>query len=154
MAEENPRSPKAEFDADGQDDILGKIDQLLNRHRPKASAADAVPVLVDASTRDIPIGDGIPVLTDVVAGPWQPASIPSAHTSAAAVSSALILRRLAVALETEKAMLLAQIGGDVAQARMLERLVTALKRALPKAVRDAIADKVSDSMRTGDDGRL
>ena len=153
MAEEIP--PEPTFEADPQDDILGKIDQLLNRHRPKASAAETLPVLTHAPRHeDVPIGDGIPVLTDVVAGPRQPARPPPAPSRSSTISSVLILRRMALALDAEHARLLAQIGGDAAQARMLDRLVAELKHALPAAVRAAITDKTPDPTRPGDDARL
>jgi len=61
---------------------------------------------------------------------------------------------MAVALEAEHARLLAQIGGDTAQAHMLDRLVAELKRALPAAVRAAITVKTPDPSQLDDDGRL
>ena len=155
MAEEFPRGPEPHPDADPQDDVLGKIDQLLNRHRPKAPAAEAIPVLTDAPQDEaVPIEDGIPILTDVVSGPGQPAGPTPALSRSSTISSTLILRRMAVALEAEHARLRAQIGGDAAQAHMLDRLVAELKRALPAAVRAAITNKTPDPAQPGDDGRL
>lgn len=155
MAEEIPRGPEPHFEADQQDDVLGKIDQLLNRHRPKISAAEAIPVLTEMpGQEDVPIDDGIPILMDVVTGPGRPAKPPPASSRSGTISSMLILRRMAIALEAEHARLLAQIGGDVVQARMLDRLVAELKRALPAAVRAAITDKTPDPTRPGGDGRL
>ena len=155
MAEEIPRGPEPHLEADQQDDVLGKIDQLLNRHRPKLSAAEAFPVLTDAPDQeDVPIGDGIPLLTDVVNGPGQPASPAPASSRSGTISVALILRRIVIALDAEHARLLAQIGDDDAQARMLDRLVAELRRALPAAVRAAITDKTPDPARPRDDGRL
>jgi len=149
MAEDIPGEPP--LPADDSEDVLGKIDQLLNRHRPKAPAVEAIPVLTD---EDVPIGDGIPVLTDVVGGPGQSESLPLPFSRSSTISSALILRRMAVALDAEHASLMAQIGGDLAQARMLDRLVAELKRALPAAVRAAISDKTVDPPQSGGSGRL
>lgn len=155
MAEEIPRGPEPPFEVDQQDDVLDKIDQLLNRHRPKASAAEAIPVLTEMSAQeDVPIDDGIPILTDVVTGPGRPAPPPTALSRSGTVSSVLILRRMAIALEAEHARLLAQIGGDAAQARMLDRLVAELKRVLPAAVRAAITANAPAPAQRDDDGRL
>src|SRR5260221_11919725 len=153
MAEEFPRGPEPHPDADPQDDVLGKIDQLLNRHRPKAPAAEAIPVLTDAPRDEaVPIDDGIPILTDVVSGPGQPAGPAPALSRSSTISSTLILRRMAVALEAEHARLRAQIGGDAAQAHMLDRLVAELKRALPAAVRAAITSKIPEPAQAGHAG--
>lgn len=153
MAEESP--PEPHLEADRQDDVLGKIDQLLNRHRPKISAAEAIPVLTETpSQEDVPIDDGVPILMDVVTGPGRPARPPPASSRSGTISSMLIVRRMAMALEAEHARLLAQIGGDVLQARMLDRLVAELKRALPAAVRAAITDKTPAPTQREDDGRL
>lgn len=150
MAEENPPDPQSE--AGQQDDVLGKIDQLLNRHRPKTPAGETVPVLTQASPREeLPPGDGIPVLTDMVTGPGRPVAPPPTRSG---VNSALILRRMALALEAEHARLLSQVGGDAVHARMLDRLVAELRRVLPAALRAALADKAADPARPGDDGRL
>ena len=40
MAEEIPRGPEPTLEANPHDDVLGKIDQLLNRHRPRIPGAD------------------------------------------------------------------------------------------------------------------
>jgi hypothetical protein len=151
MAEEIPGEPPFPAD-DYSDDVLGKIDQLLNRHRPKAPVVETIPVLTD---EDVPIDDGIPVLTDIVSGPGQPASLPPGLSRSSTVSSALILQRLGIALDVEHIRLLAQIDrNDAEQARMLDRLVAELKRALPGAVRSAIKDKALDPPQPEDDGRL
>lgn len=155
MAEEIPRDKEPFLGAGQQDDVLGKIDQLLNRHRPKPPAIEAVPVLTDAPRdEDVAIDDGIPVLTDAVAGPSQPALPAPASSRSATISIVLILRRLAIALDTEHARLRAQLGGDAAQTHTLDRLVAELKRALPGAVRSAITDKAADPAQSGGDGRL
>jgi|KBSMisStandDraft_5_1062788.scaffolds.fasta_scaffold78571_4 hypothetical protein len=155
MAEERPGETDPVFEEDQQDDVVGKIDQLLNRHRPKSSAPSEIPVLTKPSQlEDVPTDDGIPILTDIVAGPGQSAVVPSGLSRSNVISSTLILRRMAVALEAEQARLLAQMGNDAAQARMLERLVAELKRALPAAVRAAITDKTSDPAVFRNDSRL
>ncbi len=144
MAEEIPFEPPQ---ATGQqDDVVGKIDQLLNRHRPKTPANEAIPVLMDApADDDIPRGDGIPVLTDVVNGRDRPAGIPSAPPRSGTISSGLILQRMEIALDVEHIRLLAQIDrDDPEQARRLDRLVAELKRALPGAISSAIGDKTPD----------
>ena len=155
MAEEIPRGPEPPLESDQQDDVLGKIDQLLNRHRPKLFTAEAIPVLTDAPDQEeVPIDDGIPLLTDVVTGPGQPSSPPPAASRSGTIRVALILRRLAIALEAEHARLLAQIGDDAAQVRKLDRLVAELRRALPAAVRAAVTDKAPDPAPPRDDGQL
>ena len=143
MAEEIPGGPEPTLAADQHDDVLGKIDQLLNRHRPRIAAAEA-----------IPIEDGIPILMDVVTGPGLAAKPPPASSRAGTIGSVLILRRMVIALEAEHARLLAQIGGDPAQARMLDRLVAELRRALPAAVRAALTVKTPGPVQRDDDGRL
>lgn len=154
MAKETP--PELQLETDQQDDVLGKIDQLLNRHRPKTSAADAVPVLTDASQEDVgSIDDGIPVLVDVVTGPGRPAKLPPSPTRPSTITSVLILRRMSIALDAEHIRLLAQIDrSDADQARMLDRLVGEIKRALPGAVRAALAQSWSTPSQPGDDGPL
>lgn len=155
MAEDRPGRPDPPADAGADNDVLGKIDQLLSRHRPKPPAAEAIPLLTDAP-RDEPgtPEDGIPVLTDVVTGTGQPAGNAPATSRPGSVSSTVILRRMAVALEAEQARLLAQIGDDPVQARLLERLVAELKRALPAAVRAALTERPTDPASSGEEGRL
>lgn len=156
MAEEN--SPGPDPDATRQDDVLDKIDQLLNRHRPKPpdAQAESAPLLTDA----LPVensndnNDGIPTLTDVVGEAGRPARRPARLSASGSLAGVLILRRLAIALDAEHLRLLAQIDrSDAAQARMLDRLVAELKRALPGAVQAALSDRSSDP-RSDDDGRL
>jgi hypothetical protein len=156
MAEEIPRGPEPPLETDSQDDVLGKIDQLLNRHRPRAPVAEAIPVLTDAPRdEDVPIDDGIPILMDVVTGPSRPAKTPPASSRSDTISSVLILRRMAIALDAEHIRLLAQIDrNDAEQARMLDRLVGELKRALPGAVRAALAQNLSAPSQPDDDGQL
>lgn len=155
MAEEIPHEPP-HLEADQQDDVLGKIDQLLNRHRPKTSVADAVPVLTDASQEEpAPTDDGIPILRDVVSGPRRPVKLEPSPARPSTITSVLILRRMAIALDAEHIRLLTQIDrNDAEQARMLDRLVGELKRALPGAVRAALAQSMSAPSQPDDDGQL
>jgi len=154
MADETVPEPQPETDQ--QDDVLGKIDQLLNRHRPKTSAAGAVPLLTDASREEfVSIDDGIPVLVDGVTGTGPPAKLPSSPSRPGTITSVLILRRMSIALDAEHIRLLAQIDrSDAQQALMLERLVGELKRALPGAVRAALAQTLSTPSQPDDDGPL
>ena len=156
MAEEIPGGLDPTFDVDQNDDVLGKIDQLLNRHRPKTAVADVIPVLVDGSRgKTVPIDDGIPILSDVVSGPRRPATLAPSPASPSTASSVLIVRRMAIALDAEHIRLLAQIDrNDAEQARMLDRLVGELKRALPGAVRAALAQITSAPSQPDDDGQL
>lgn len=152
MAEESPSGSDPDFEQ--QDDVLSKIDQLLNRHRPKPFdvIAQSAPVLTDTPQIESPVSDdrGIPTLTDVVG----PAKRPAATSRPGSLASVLILRRMAIALDAEHIRLLKQIDRtDAAQARMLDHLMAELKRALPGAVRAALADTSSNS-RSEDEGRL
>jgi hypothetical protein len=154
MAEEIPSGSDPE--AAQQDDVLDKIDQLLNRHRPKPpdALAESAPLLTDAlpAENSSENDHGIPTLTDVVGGAGRPAKRPSSPSGS--LASVLILRRMAIALDAEHIRLLAQIDrNDAAQARMLDRLVAELKRALPGAVQAALSDRSSDP-RSDDDGQL
>ena len=156
MAEDNTSKPDPE--AALQDDVLDKIDQLLNRHRPKPTdaRAESAPLLTDAlpveNSNDT--DDGIPTLTDVVGRAGRPAKRPARISASGSLASVLILRKMAIALDAEHLRLLAQIDrNDAAQARMLDRLVAELKRALPGAVQAALYDRSSDP-RSDDDAQL
>ncbi len=156
MAEEIPRGPEPHLEADQQDDVLDKIDQLLNRHRPKISAAEAIPVLTEMpSQEDVPIDDGIPVLMDVVTGPGRPSKPRNATSRSGTITSVMLLQRMAIALDAEHIRLLAQIDrSDAEQARMLDRLVGELKRALPGAVRAALGQSMSAPSQSDTDAQL
>ena len=148
MAEEIPRDNEPFLDAGQQDDVLGKIDQLLNRHRPKAPAVEAIPVLTNASQdeEDEFVEDGIPILTDAVARHGQPTRILPARKRLSSTESALLLQRMEIALDAEHIRLLAQINRDDAEkARMLDRLVAELKRALPGIVTAVTGDRPPES---------
>jgi len=156
MAEEIPQGPESHLESDQQDDVLGKIDQLLNRHRPRTSVADDVPVLKDAPRDEpVPVDDGIPILRDVVNGPGGLAKVTPAPVRPGTISSVMLLRRMSIALDAEHIRLLSQIDrNDAEQARMLERLVGELKRVLPGAVRAALAQNISALSQPDDDGQL
>jgi hypothetical protein len=156
MAEEIP--PVPDRGTERQDDVLDKIDQLLNRHRPKPpdSPTDSAPLLTDAleTENSNHEGDRIPTLTDVVGGAGRPTIRPVRISASGSLAGVLILRRLAIALDVEHLRLLAQIDrSDAAQARMLDRLVSEIKRALPGAVQAALSERSLDP-RSEDDAQL
>jgi len=156
MADEIPFEPP---DRIGQEeDVLGKIDQLLNRHRPKPpeTLAQTAPALTDAQqVEPIPAGDdAIPTLTDIVGRPGQLVRRVAGISPSTSPGSALMIQRMSIALDVEHLRLLAQIDrDDAAQARMLDRLVAELKRALPGAVQASLSDS-SSSPRSEDDAPL
>lgn len=147
MAEERPRRLQPDIASSAQDDVLGKIDQLLNRHRSISASEPAAAQATTAPSESNTGGDGIPVLTDIVSGPGEPSVLSSARASM--IDSAALLRRMAGALEAEQARLLTSIGNDPVQAALLERLVTELKRALPAAVRVALRPRAPGAERPG-----
>ena len=137
--------------ADEDDDVLGKLDQLLHRHRSGTAESGAAPVpeLTDSLRgNDAPDPGNIPTLVDLVSGPAREPSLsrrsgtsPSANTSA--VLEAGINLRLAVKLESERARLLERIGSDPVRAQALDQLITELKRSLPAIIRSVISDNPS-----------
>ena len=146
MAEDPRNIPRP--GAEDEDDVLGKLDQLLYKHRPGASEAGASPVpeLTDSLRgTDAPVPGNIPTLVDRVSGParepsrpQRPNASPSENTSA--VLEAGINLRLALKLEAERARLLDEIGNDPVRAEALDHLITALKRSLPAIVRSVLSD--------------
>ena len=156
MAEQISHGHESAADVDQHDDVLGKIDQLLNRHRPRTTVSGAIPVLAeDSPKKAAPIDDGIPVLNDVVGSSRRPATLAPSPTSSSTIASVLILRRMAIALDAEHIRLLAQIDrSDAEQARMLGRLVAELKRALPGAVRAALAQTTTVAPQPDDARQL
>jgi hypothetical protein len=144
---EDPRSippPGAE----DEDDVLGKLDQLLYKHRPGAPEPRAAPVpeLTDSLRgTDPPVPGNIPTLVDMVSAPAREPSLPqrpnaSPSENTSAVLEAGINLRLALKLEAERARLLEQIGNDPVRAQALDQLITALKRSLPAIVRSVLSD--------------
>jgi hypothetical protein len=137
--------------AEDEDDVLGKLDQLLYKHRPGASepGASPVPELTDSLRgTDAPVPGNIPTLVDMVSGPAREPSLPQRPSArpplnADAVLEAGINLRLALKLEAERARLLDEIGNDPVRAEALDHLITALKRALPAIVRSVLSDEPS-----------
>ena len=166
MAENIPPNEGPAPDPSEEGDVVGKIDQLLHRHRYKLPSDASMPGLADPSrVPEVPIADGtlvmlaqnsdgIPVLTDVVAGPGHDAKLPPVPSRSATINSVLIVRRMALALDAEHARLSAAMGGDVNQLKILDHLVAELKHALPAAVRAAIIDGAPGSFLQRDDGQL
>jgi hypothetical protein len=137
--------------AEDEDDVLGKLGQLLYKYRPGTSEPGAAPVpeLTDSLRRtDAPVPGNIPTLVDMVGGPAREPSLPqrpnaSPSENTGAVLEARINLRLALKLEAERARLLEQIGNDAVRAQALDHLITALKRSLPAIVRSALSDEPS-----------
>ena len=135
-------------DAGDEDDVLGKLDQLLNKHRPGADepGATTVPELTDSLRgADATVPGSIPTLVDVVSGPVRDPSLPEQRRTVPSANAAAVLEvginfRLAVKLESERARLLEQIGNDPLRARAVDELITELKRSLPAIVRSVFAD--------------
>ncbi len=131
-----------------EDDVLGKLDQLLHRHRSGTteSGATAVPELTDSlPDNNAPVAGNIPTLVDMVSGPTREPSLsqrpntnPSANASAALEAG--INLRLAVKLESERARLLERTENDPVRAQALDQLITELKRSLPAIIRSVFSD--------------
>jgi len=117
-------------------DVLGKLDELLNRHKPRPADPEsaAVPTLSDAFESDPP-PDPIPTLTDAVHPLVQR---PAREVSPAAGIDAALVRRLAMRLEVERARLLAEAPADADRARMLDELVSRLRDSLSDIVQVAL----------------
>jgi len=132
MAESRPPyiPPGAE---DEQSDVLGKLDDLLNKHKPSAAAAETVPILTDA----LPEEDAVPIptLTDIVS---RPDSGPRETTDTSSLESALV-QRLGMRLEVERARLLGEAGGTPDRAGILDELVKRLRESLPDIVQVALS---------------
>lgn len=134
--------------ADDEDDVLGKLDHLLHKHRTGMSESGVAPVpeLTDSLRgNDAPVPGSIPTLVDMVSGPARGSSLPqrantSPSTNANAALEAEINLRLAVKLESERARLLERIGSDPVRAQALDQLITELKRSLPAIVRSVFSD--------------
>ena len=116
-------------------DVLGKLDELLNRHKPKPRdpEGEPVPVLTDARAEDD--RPGIPTLTDIVSRPDMP---PPAARGESGVQGALV-QRLAMRLEVERARLLGEADGDPARAEILDELINRLRESLPDIVDVALS---------------
>ena len=146
MAEDLRNPPTA--GADEGDDVLGKLDQLLHRHRPGTAESGTAPVpeLTDSLRgADAPVSGNIPTLVDMVGDPAREPFPPQRSETSSSVNTGAVLEaginlRLAVRLESERARLLARIGDDPVRAQALDQLITELKRSLPAIVRSALSD--------------
>jgi hypothetical protein len=128
--DETPYVPTGAGDEPG--DVIGKLDDLIGRHKPR-TPPEGVPVLTEALSQP----DGaIPTLTEIVARP----AAPPPGTEAGGLEAALV-QRLAMRLEVEKARLLAEGSGG-------ER--AALAEALVERLRESLADIVRVAMERGE----
>lgn len=130
MVEDNPYIPPGADDGEG--DVLGKLDDLLNRHKPPPQDPQAAPVLTDALPEED--ASGIPTLTDIVSRPQPSAREPAAQSG---LDSALV-QRLAMRLEVERARLLGEAGSDPVRTELLNELITRLRESLADIVQVAI----------------
>lgn len=132
MAEDMPYIPPGAEDE--QSDVLGKLDDLLNRHksRPRGAESEPVPVLTEALPEQS--ADAIPTLTDIVSAGAAPIE-PIDHGT---LERALV-QRLAMRVEIERARLAAEAGGDPQRLAMLDDLAARLHAALEGIVRAALA---------------
>lgn len=133
MAEDTPPYIPPGAEDDESSDVLGKLDDLLNRHKPPVPGAQAVPILIDALPEKD--ADAIPTLTDIVsrADP-QPRDAPTQG----GLESALV-QRLGMRLEVERARLLGEAGGTQVRAEVLDELVNRLRESLPDIVQMALS---------------
>ena len=110
-----------------RDELLEKLDQLVNRRRPASDAEQqSVPVLTDA----LPVTDreDIPTLTDAVSGPG--------HARDQALGrpefELVVAMRLAESLERE----IVRLGSEFpAHRAALDELRKAIARSLPELIR-------------------
>lgn len=138
-------------DAEDEENVLGKLDQLMHRHRAGTSEPGAAPVpeLTDSLRgTDAQVPGNIPTIEDRVSGPDRGPSVPQRSdttplANANAVLETAINLRLAVKLESERARLLERTGNDPVRAQALDQLITELKRSLPAIVRSALSEKPS-----------
>lgn len=132
MAEDMPYIPPGAEDE--QSDVLGKLDDLLNRHksRPRGAGVEPVPVLTEALPEQS--ADAIPTLTDVV----SPGAAPIQPIDHGNLERALV-QRLAMRMEIERARLAAEAGGDPQRLAVLDELSARLCDALQGIVRAALA---------------
>ena len=137
--------------AEDEEDVLGKLDQLIYKHRAGTSepGAGPVPELTDSLRgTGAPIPGNIPTIVDRVSGPGRGPSVPQrSDTSPSANANAgletAINLRLAVRLDSERARLLERIGNDPVRAQALDQLITELKRSLPAIVQSALSERPS-----------
>lgn len=147
MAEDTPPYIPPGAEDDESSDVLGKLDELLKRHKPRTPGAEAVPILTDALPEAD--ADAIPTLTDIVSRPDPPrreapgeyrlegAGPERAGLESAGLESSLV-QRLGMRLEVERARLLGEGGGTQVGAEVLGELVDRLRESLPDIVRMAL----------------
>lgn len=131
MAEDTPYVPPG---AEGEEsDVLGKLDHLLNKHkpRPRDPESDPVPVLTEAIAQDKP--DAIPTLTDIVTPGAPPPEAIDRHDR-----HGDLVRRLAMRLEMERDRLAAESAGDALRIQALDELSRRLSDSLAEIVREAL----------------
>ena len=138
MAEAPPKIPG---NPEASQDVLGKLDQLLHRHRPTIAGADPaqVPVLTDALAEpDVATRDGIPTLTDVVGDAGATPAPASPGVSLSTLEGRLVAAFVAT-LERERERLRGS-AVERGQPQVLDVLILALTRAAPALVRNALAE--------------
>lgn len=131
MADDTPYIPPGAEDEE-QSDVLGKLDHLLNKHRPRPRDAgdEALPVLTEALPPE-PVA-AIPTLTDIVSAGARPQRAPeTGHIETA------LVQRLAIRLEVERSRLLAE-GASADRTAVIDELVARLRASLPDIVRVAL----------------
>lgn len=132
--------------AEDPEDVLGKLDHLLYKHRKGTTEPGAAPVPeLTESLHGAETSGSIPTLEDMVSGPaWEVTPPQQVHANSTADANAIleagINLRLAINLESERARLLERAGNDPVRAQAIDQLVTELKRSLPAAVRSALAE--------------
>ncbi len=134
--------------AEDDESVLGKLDQLLHKHRRGTSdpASAPVPELNDSLRGTAaPVPEDIPTLVDKVSVPAREPSLPQRPDTSPSVNSSAALEaainlRLALKLDSERARLLEQIGNDPVRVQALNQLIMELKRSLPAIVRSVLSD--------------
>ena len=134
--------------AEDEENVLGKLDQLLNKHRRGTSDPGSAPVPeLNDSLRgaDAPVPETIPTLVDKVSVPAREPSLPQRPEASPSVNASVALEaainlRLAARLDSERARLLERIGNDPVRAQALDQLIAELKRSLPAIVRSVLSD--------------
>jgi hypothetical protein len=158
----SPTPPLGREDLATNDEVLGKLDRLLNRHRAGALPADPsrVPMLTATPDQEaVAEESGIPTLTDVVARPAARAAKPAPGTEAPGGLdtglAAAILRHLLATLRAERARLAADFGDDPEKMDLLAHILDELELALPAAISGAVnAGNSAGVTAPQDDGRI
>lgn len=135
MAEDLPPYVPPGAEDEESSDVLGKLDDLLNRHKPRPldPVAAPVPILTDALPEEVP--DAIPTLTDIVS---RSDSAPRPREAALPGSlEGALVQRLGMRLEVERARLLGAAGGSRDRAEIIDELVRRLRESLPDIVQVA-----------------